>query len=89
MLERVRNKFLRRASHLLKIECPHHNYSPVLHNFNLLALADRKRIANLNFLVKLLNGQNDSPSLISLVSFEIPVRRTRQRVPFNLLLITL
>lgn len=80
-LERVQNKY---DSHLLKIDCPPHNYSPVFRNFNIVTLADRRGIANLNFLIKLLHGQIKSTSSLSLISFKVPARSTRLYVPFNL-----
>jgi len=84
MLERVQNKFLKYASYVLEIECPPHNYLPVLEYLKLDSLANRRRHANLAFLSKLLNGQIDSPHRLSLIPLNVPPRFTRQHTSFNL-----
>jgi len=85
MLERVQNKFLKYASHVLKIECPPHNYLPALGYLKLDSLVNRRRAANLTFLSKLLlNGQIGSPHLLSLIPLNVPPRFTRQHTTFNL-----
>jgi len=84
MLERVQNKFLKYVSHVFKIGCPPHNYLPVLEYLKLDSLADRRRAANLTFLSKLLNGQIDSPHLLSLIPLNVPPRFTRRHTTFNL-----
>lgn len=71
-LERVQNKFLKYVSHVLKIECLPHNNLPVLESLKLDSLANRRRAANLAFLSKLLNGQIDSPHLLSLTPLNVP-----------------
>lgn len=50
MLMRVQKKFLKYANHLLKIDCPPHDYSPVLNHFNIDTLSDHRQIANHNFI---------------------------------------
>ena len=84
MLERVQNKFLKYISHVLKIECPPHNYLPVIKYLKLDSLADRRRANNLKFLSKLLTGQIDSPHLLSLIPLNVPPRSTRQHTTFSL-----
>jgi len=84
MLERVQNKFLKYASHVLNIKCPPHNFLPVREHLKLDSLADRRRASNLAFLSKLLNGQIVSPHLLSLIPFNVPPRFTRQHTSFNL-----
>jgi len=69
MLERKQNTFLKYVSHVLMIDCPPHNHIPVLRHLNLDTLANRRRTINLNFLLKILNGQIESPSLLSLILF--------------------
>lgn len=56
----------------------------MLHHLNLETLIDRRRTANLNFLVKLLSGQTESSSLLFTIFFKIPVRSTHQYVSFDL-----
>jgi len=72
MLEREQNKFLKYASHVLRIECAPHNYLPVLEHLKLDSLADRRRAANLKFIYKLLNGRIDSPHLLSFIPINNP-----------------
>ncbi|KAF0709322.1 Uncharacterized protein FWK35_00031979, partial [Aphis craccivora] len=49
-----------------------------------LKYANRKRAANFNFIYKLLNGQIDSPHLLSLIPLNVPPRFTLQHTTFNL-----
>jgi len=49
MLERVQWKFLKYAANTLKIECPNHDFTPVLKYLKLDTLANRRQAANLIF----------------------------------------
>jgi len=84
MLDRVQNKFLKYAGHILKIEHPFHNYLPVIQYLKLDPLEYRRRAANLKFLSKLINGQINSPHLLSLIPLNVPPRITRKHTTFNL-----
>ncbi|XP_050528067.1 uncharacterized protein LOC126898166 [Daktulosphaira vitifoliae] len=81
-LERVQRKFLRFVSYSLDIVCPNHNHVPVSYMLGLSSLAERIRNAGINFLIGLLNGNIDSPSLLSLICFRVPQRATRNNAPF-------
>jgi hypothetical protein len=83
-LERVQRRFLKFVSYILKIDCPAHIYSPVLSHLHLDSLADRRHAANLTFILNLLNGKIDSPTLLSQIPFKVPSRFTRQSVPFHI-----
>jgi hypothetical protein len=84
MLERVQRKFLNYVSHILKIDCLPHDYTPVLQLLNLRTLANRRHTSNLHFLDKLLQGKLDSIYLLSQISFNVPVRISRHSVSFSL-----
>jgi hypothetical protein len=78
-LERVQRKFLRFVSYVQNIDCPFHNYAPVLSHLNLSSLADRRHAANLSFLQNLLNGKIDSLMRHSF-PFHIPTSRINYSV---------
>lgn len=84
MRERVQNKFLKYASHSLKMIRLAHNYSLALYRLNLVTIVNRRQRVNLNFLINPLNCQIESPSLLFLILFKIPVRSTSQYVPLEL-----
>lgn len=54
-----------------------HDYTPLLRLMNLSSLADRRRSHALAFLNKILSGSVDSPSLLALINFKVPVKCTR------------
>ncbi|KAL4083128.1 hypothetical protein QTP88_028458 [Uroleucon formosanum] len=81
-LERVQRRFLSSAAYMLKIVHPPHDYTPVLRALGLTSLADRRVKANLAFLKKLIDGSSNAPSLLVQVTFKVPHRATRSRVPF-------
>ena len=83
-LERVRRKFLKFVSYILKIDCPPHIYSPVLSHLHLDSLANRRHAANLTFILNLLIGKIDSPTLLSEIPFKVPSRFTRQSGQFHI-----
>jgi hypothetical protein len=83
-LEKVQRKFLRFVSYVQNIDCPLHNYAPVLSHLNLSSLADRRHAANLLFLQNLLNGKIDSSSLLIQLNFKAPSRLMRHSVPFHI-----
>lgn len=61
-----------------------HNYLPILKYLKLDSLADRRHDANIKFLTELLNGQIDSPHLLSSIPINVPPRFTRQHTTINL-----
>jgi Reverse transcriptase (RNA-dependent DNA polymerase) len=81
-LERVQRKFLGLIKYILKIDCPPHDYTPVLQILNLSSLSDRRLSHNISFLNKLLSGSVDSPSLLQLINFKVPIRNTRNNSSF-------
>uniref|UniRef100_A0A2S2NAB7 Putative RNA-directed DNA polymerase n=1 Tax=Schizaphis graminum TaxID=13262 RepID=A0A2S2NAB7_SCHGA len=81
-LERVQRKFLCYMKHKLNVNCPPHDYTPLLHLINLSSLADRRRSHALAFLNKILSGSVDSPSLLALINFKVPVKCTRNTHTF-------
>lgn len=83
-LERVQRKFLRLAAFALHIQCPPHDYTPVLEKLSLLSLSDRRHQTNLNFLSNILSGRIDCPSILSLIKFKIPARSTRSCTNFHI-----
>jgi hypothetical protein len=87
-LERVQRKFLCYMKHSLNVNCTPHDYTPLLSLLNLSSLAERRRFNNISFFNKLLTGSVDSPPLLSLINFRVPVRSTRNNHPFLILFCT-
>jgi hypothetical protein len=81
-LERVQRKFLKFAAFALRIECQPYEYQPVLQCLHLSTLSDRRKQANLSFLTKLINGDVDSPVLLSKLNFRVPCFYSRCSFPF-------
>lgn len=84
IIERVQRRFLSYAGYALNIPHPMHEYSPVLHELRLSTLADRRVASNLNFLKNLIDGSADAPTLLSLINFREPPRRTRSTTTFTI-----
>ncbi|KAF0754357.1 Uncharacterized protein FWK35_00019309 [Aphis craccivora] len=59
--------------HSLNVNCAPHDYTPLISLLNLSSQADRRRFNNLSFLNKLLTGLVDSPSLLSLINYRVPI----------------
>jgi len=68
-LERFQHKFLRRASFILGIQRPLHDYAPVSKILGFVSLADRRRMFGKTFLCGPLSNTIDSPALLSLINF--------------------
>jgi hypothetical protein len=83
-LERVQRRFFRFASYLMDIDCPPHDYTPVATNLGLVTLAERRCYFGNKFLKDLLTGVIDSPSLLALVAFKVPLRSTRSNAMFHI-----
>jgi len=80
-VERIQRRFLFYTSYALNIPHPLHDYSPVIHELDLLT--DRKRInSNIRLLQNLIGGSAETPSLLSLINFCVPPRPTRSIAPF-------
>jgi len=77
LLKRVQCKYNNFVFFFLKIEHPPHDYSPILCYLKLSSLSDRRVLANLNFLNKLVNESIDAPELLAEVNFKIPGRSSR------------
>jgi len=77
-LENVQNRFIR----FLAFKCnvireSHSPYQPLLNLFQIDCLSDRRKLIDLKFLFKLVNGYTDCPELLSCLNFNVPQRRTR------------
>ncbi|XP_025411040.1 uncharacterized protein LOC112683971 [Sipha flava] len=83
-IERVQRRFLFYAGYVLGIPHSLHDYSPVLHELNLLTLADRRLNSNFKFLQNLIGGISDAPSLLSLINFCVLPRPTRSTAPVSI-----
>lgn len=82
LIERVQRRFLRFAGFLLNIPHPPHEYLPVAEHLNLKTLVDRRNDLGTKFLKNLLDGNVDSPSILSLINFKVPQRQSRHHAPF-------
>jgi len=58
-----------------------HDYAPVVNQFGLASLTERRRHINLNFFKELLAGEVDSPTLPSL-NFKVPQRSSYSTLTF-------
>ena len=78
-IESIQNRFLRFLSFKCDIQRqPHSSYLPILTILNMESLEIRRKRLDLCFIFKLLNGQVYCPCLISILSFLVPNRSTRQ-----------
>ena len=84
-IERVQHKFLRFALRSLgnPLDRDDHEYYPVLTLFNIATLDDRRHIADMIFLFKVINGLIDCPDLFGVVAYNVPVRHMRTRPLFR------
>lgn len=73
-IERVQRRFLRYASHFLKIPCAPHDYTPIAVHLGLAPLAERRHVTDLKFLAGLLNNNIDYPVLLSQIFIKVPSR---------------
>lgn len=67
---------------MLKIQHRQHDYRPVLEKLGLQSLSDRRVIANLTFLCKLIVGSIDCPVLLGKINFKVPSYPSRSCYPF-------
>lgn len=85
-IESVQKQFLLFALRNLAWN-PDINLPPYLHRLaliNLPTLERRRTMLDICFMVKLINGEVNSPYLISNLKFNVPFRASRNFVPFNL-----
>lgn len=75
-LRRVQIKCLSFASYTLKIPCTSHDYSSVVTKLELSYLAVRRYFHNISFLINIISCAIYSPSILSLVNFEVSTRST-------------
>lgn len=68
---------------MLNIDCSPNDYCPVLAHLKLTSLADHRHVDYLTFILNILNGKIDSPTLSSRINFCIPARLTRYSVPLH------
>jgi len=83
-LERVQRKFMKCSSIRLSINCPPHDYNPVLCRLILTMLAGRRVQINLSFLLKLIDCRIDSPVLLNKLNFRTPVLNFSSFIPFHI-----
>ncbi|XP_060878360.1 uncharacterized protein LOC132950803 [Metopolophium dirhodum] len=82
-LEAIQNRFLRFISYKCNIpRKPHSQYTPLLNQLNMTTLAERRKIIDLKFLYKIVNGFLNCPELLSCLNFNIPHCRTRSANTF-------
>ena len=83
-IERVQHKFLRSALRSLgsPMDRDDHDYCPGLTLFNIATLDDRRYIADMIFLFKVINGVIDCPDLFGVVAYNVPGRHIRTRPLF-------
>lgn len=71
-LKRVQCKLIRYASFRLNISCEFHNNEPVTSQLGLVSLTERKRILVIKLLNSLIQGNINSPDLLSLICSRVP-----------------
>ena len=83
-IERVQHRFLRFASRTLgyPMDRMDHDYRPALASFKLTTLEDCRRISDMLFLYKIINGLISCPDLLFLVMLNAPVKSLRSRPLF-------
>jgi len=65
-IENVQNRFFRFMPYKCNIiRVPHSSYQPLLNTFNIQSLSKRRKVNDLIFLFKLLNGYFFCPELLS------------------------
>ena len=76
--------FLRFASRILgnPMDRDDHDYGPALKSLGLFTLEAGRRIADMIFQYKVINGHINCPDLFALVTFNVPVRSMRSRPLF-------
>lgn len=80
--ECVQWKFLKLCAFFLNIECLSHDYSSILHAYDLKSLTHRKVDSNLMFLLKIINSDIDVSLLLGNVNFLVPHCNVRWFHPF-------
>jgi hypothetical protein len=83
MLERVQRKFFGFLNYRMGRTRAERDYHELMHRFCLFPLSDRRKLSDVVFLYRLLNGGIDCNELLGRVAFNIPIRNTRQAVLFH------
>ena len=82
-LEAIQNYFLRFISYKCNIPRKlHSQYTPLLNQLNMTSLAVKRKIINLKFPYKIVNGFLNYPELLSCLNFNVPHFRTRSANTF-------
>lgn len=71
-LERVQNKFLRYYAYKNNTQILDHDYSQLLSEMKLDTLENRRRVFDICFVYKLLNGMINCPELLKLIKINVP-----------------
>lgn len=83
-LEAVQRTFLRMLAYKLKTPIINHNYDEIMHSQDFVTLEYRRRMSDLTFLYKIINGQIYSPELLSNLNFRVRSANTRLTTMFKL-----
>jgi hypothetical protein len=84
-LERVQKRFLRFVNFRLGIPVREIDYAWLRGELGLQTLSARRSMSNMLFLHKLINGNIDSPGLLSKICLRVPNRNTRADDTFGLI----
>jgi hypothetical protein len=81
-LERTQHKFLRYINFRMGFTMQELDYDYLLYLLNIHSLVERRSLADLSFLHKLIHNDIDAPDILQSINFFAPNRLTRQAVPF-------
>lgn len=81
-LESVQHKFLKHLSYRNNFVITDHDYTEAQSRFNILSLENRRKMNDMSFLYKVLNGIFLAPSILQFISLKVPERRLRSRETF-------
>ena len=81
VIESVQSHFLRRLAYLsgTPMNYDNHDYDPIKTEYSIISLTNRRTIADLLFLYKILHKLINSSSLRNLISLAVPVRNLRNQ----------
>ena len=82
-IERIQNRFLRFLAFKTHTTIENHNYHPIRTQYRILSLANRRTVADLCILYKLVNSIMDSPYPLSKINFRVPNRCLRNSDLFS------
>lgn len=80
-IERIQKKFINHLNY--KFNNSFASYSDSCHEYNLLTLENRRKLADMNLLFDIVRSRLDCPELLSCILFRVPKRRTRYTTLFQ------